>query len=133
MTLRVELSIEPSTASAAETFTAVCAVVNAGDTAEEINLAALSSPSLVLELRTGDGQPVFMPPPPVPSGEPAVRLLAPWERHVASFEGFLPGWMEAGRYEARGRYRSGSVVAHSGWVPFSLESGPANASGQGSG
>jgi len=127
MTLRVELSIEPRTAHTPEAFRAVCAVVNDGDRVREINLDALSSPSLVLELRTGDGEPVFLPPPPVPSGEPAIGRLAPGVRHVASFDGFLPGWTEAGRYEARGRYRSGSEAVESGWVPFTLERTSADA------
>ena len=120
MTLRVDLTIEPRTAGVPEAFTAVCSVVNAGESAEEINLAALSSPSLALELRAADGQPVYLPPPPVPSGEPPVEHLAPGDRHDASFAGFLPGWTEAGAYEARCRYRSGAVNVHSQWVPFTL-------------
>jgi hypothetical protein len=121
MSLRVELTIEPRAASVPEAFTAVCAVVNAGDIGEEINLAALSSPSLALELRTADGEPVYLPPPPVPSGEPPFARLAPGDRHEASFEGFLPGWTEPGSYEARCRYRSRSVAIDSPWVPFTVD------------
>jgi hypothetical protein len=121
MTLRLELTIEPRIARVPEAFGAACAVVNEGESAAEINLAALSSPSLALELRTADGQPVYLPPPPVPSGEPPVEQLGPGERHEASFAGFLPGWTEAGAYEARCRYRSRSEEAYSQWVPFTLE------------
>ena len=120
MSLSVELTIEPREASAAEVFRAVCSLMNAGDSAEEINLAALSSPSLALEMRTVAGEPVYFPPPPVPPAEPPMERLASGERKLAEFQGFLPAWTEPGDYEIRCRYVSGQTAVYSGWVSFTL-------------
>ena len=120
MSLGVALMIEPRAAAAPEAFRAVCTLTNTGESAEEINLAALSSPSLALEMRTATGEPVYFPPPPVPGPEPPLERLAPGVQKVVEFGGFLPGWTEPGDYEARCRYLSGQTSAYSDWVAFTL-------------
>ena len=120
MPLVAELDVQPATAAAAEQFRAVCTIANTGERGEELNLSALSSPSLALEIRTAGGEPVHLPPPPVPPASPLTAPLRPGEEHRADFPGFLPSWTEPGAYEARCRYVSGSTVVHSPWVAFTL-------------
>jgi hypothetical protein len=120
MSLIAELEIQPVAANAAEQLRAVCSIANAGEDVEELNLSALSSPSLLLEIRTRGGDPVHLPPPPVPPASPSTAPLGPGEQQRAEFPGFFPSWMEPGEYEARCRYVSGSVVVHSPWVAFTL-------------
>ncbi len=120
MPLVAELTIEPEAAKAPEAFTATCTLANAGELAVEVNLAALSSPSLALEIRTVAGQAVSLPPPPVPPTEPPMARLEAGGRRVERFGGFLPSWTEPGEYAARCRYVSGSTAVYSAWVRFTL-------------
>lgn len=90
-----------------------------------VNLAPLSSPSLALELADERGEPVYLPPPPVPPAEVPLAPLAPGEWITVDFAGFLPAWTPPGRYRARFRYIPGTGVGRwhesnhwSDWVEF---------------
>lgn len=121
MPLSAELTIGPAVADAAERFVAFCTLTNTGDRDEEINVAAMSSPSLALEIRAVDGEPVLQPPPSVPRAQPPIERLAPGERYEAEFRGFLPSWTPPGDYEARCRYVAGATEAiRSDWIGFRL-------------
>jgi hypothetical protein len=121
MTLVASLTIEPSEASAAERFVAVCTLTNAGDEGVSINVAPLSSPSLALEIEDASGGPVHLPPPPVPPAEPPIEWLGPGQATARSFAGFLPDWTESGAYRARCRYVAGpGQPVRSTWVGFEL-------------
>jgi hypothetical protein len=124
MALTASLTIEPSEAGAPEEFVARCRFVNQGDEVVGINHAALSSPSLALEITDAAGEPVLLPPPPVPSGSPPIETLEAAEETTAAFAGFLPSWTEPGTYRARCRYVAGpGEPIHSDWVEFTLSSG----------
>ena len=125
--LRASLTITPARAVRPEEFRARCEIVSEGDVAGDINLAPLSSPSLALEIVDERGQPVRLPPPPVPRPETPVARLAPGDSRVAEFSGFLPGWTPPGRYRARCRYIPGRGQGRwlednltSTWVAFEL-------------
>ena len=121
MTLVAGLVIEPPDADAAELFVAVCTVTNAGDEGVSINVAPLSSPSLALQIQDAAGEPVHLPPPPVPRSTPPIERLEPGGKTSAEFAGFLPSWTQPGAYRARFRYVAGPgdpVV--SDWVAFTL-------------
>jgi hypothetical protein len=105
--LRAKLTIEPREASRTEDFRARCELVNEGDMAATVNVAPLSSPSLALEIADEQDEPLLLPPPPVPTGEIPLAVLAPGEQYSAEFSGFLPAWTPPGRYNARFRYRPG--------------------------
>ena len=124
MSLTTSLTIEPSQADAPEAFVAFCRLVNQGDQVVGINRAALSSPSLALEITDAAGEPVLLPPPPVPSASPRIEPLEAAEETTAEFAGFLPSWTEPGKYRARCRYAAGSgEPIHSAWVEFTLSPG----------
>ena len=124
MALTASLTIEPSEAGAPERFVARCRFVNQGDEVVGINRAALSSPSLALEITDAAGEPVLLPPPPVPSESPPIESLGPAEETTAAFAGFLPSWTEPGTYRARCRYAAGpGEPIHSDWVEFTLSPG----------
>ena len=121
MTLAASLTIEPLESDATDRFVATCRLTNLGDEGVLINVSALSSPSLVLEIRDISGTPVLQPPPPIPPSTPAIERLEPGQERLAQFAGFLPSWTEPGAYLARCRYASGrdeQVV--SPWVSFLL-------------
>jgi hypothetical protein len=119
--LVASLAIEPSEADAAERFVAVCTVTNAGDEGVTINVAPLSSPSLALEIQDATGEPVYLPPPPVPPSEPPIERLDAGASAAARFAGFLPSWTGPGTYRARFRYVAGPAEpVVSDWVGFSL-------------
>jgi hypothetical protein len=121
MSLTASLTIEPSEADAPEAFVARCRIVNHGDEVVGINQAALSSPSLALEITDAAGEPVLLPPPPVPPQSPPIEALGAAEEATAAFAGFLPSWTEPGRYRARCRYAAGpGEPIHSDWVEFTL-------------
>jgi hypothetical protein len=121
MSLTATLTIEPSETDAPEAFVARCRLVNRGDQVVGINRAALSSPSLVLEITDAAGKPVLMPPPPVPSASPPNEPLEAAEETTVEFAGFLPSWTEPGTYRARCRYVAGSAEPiHSAWAEFTL-------------
>jgi len=110
---------------AAAQLVARCALGNDGDEATTVNLAPLSSPSLALELADERGEPVHLPPPPVPSEDVPLKPLAPGERITVDFAGFLPAWTPPGRYRARFRYIPGASAGRwhesnhwSRWVEF---------------
>jgi len=124
MSLTATLTIEPSETDAPEAFVARCRLVNQGDQAVGINQAALSSPSLALEITDAAGKPVLLPPPPVPSQSPPIEPLEPAEETTAEFAGFLPSWTEPGTYRARCRYVAGpGEPVHSTWAEFTLSPG----------
>jgi hypothetical protein len=124
MSLTATLTIEPSEADAPEAFVARCRLVNEGDEVVGINRAALSSPSLALEITDAAGEPVLLPPPPVPSESPPIEPLEAAEKTTAEFAGFLPSWTEPGRYRGRCRYVPGSgEPIHSAWAEFTLRPG----------
>jgi hypothetical protein len=125
MSLTASLTIEPAEADAPEAFVARCRLVNQGDQVVGINQAALSSPSLALEITDAAGEPVLLPPPPVPSESPPIQTLEASEETAAEFAGFLPSWTEPGAYRARCRYAAGSgEPIHSAWVEFTLSPRP---------
>ena len=124
MSLTASLTIEPSEAGAPEAFVARCRLVNQGDEVVGINRAALSSPSLALEITEVAGEPVLLPPPPVPPQSPPIEPLGAAEGTTATFAGFLPGWTEPGSYRARCRYAAGpGEPTYSDWVEFTLSRG----------
>jgi hypothetical protein len=124
MSLTASLTIEPSEADKPEAFVASCRLVNQGDDVVDINQAALSSPSLALEIADAAGERVLLPPPPVPSESPPIESLAAAEETTAAFAGFLPSWTEPGTYRARCRYAAGpGEPIHSDWVEFTLSPG----------
>jgi hypothetical protein len=123
MSLTATLTIEPSEADAPEAFVARCRLVNQGDQVVGINRAALSSPSLALEITDATGEPVLLPPPPVPSASPPIEPLEAAAEITAEFAGFLPSWTEPGTYRGRCRYVAGSCEPiHSAWAEFTLRS-----------
>jgi len=110
---------------AAAQLVARCALGNDGDEATTVNLAPLSSPSLALELADERGEPVHLPPPPVPSEDVPLKPLAPGEWITVDFARFLPAWTPPGRYRARFRYIPGTSAGRwhesnhwSDWVEF---------------
>ena len=114
-----------ATPEGAADLVARCALGNRGDEATIVNLAPLSSPSLALELANEHGEPVHLPPPPVPPADVPLAPLAPGEWITVDFAGFLPTWTPSGRYRARFRYIPGtsggrwSETNHwSDWVEF---------------
>ena len=124
MSLRASLTIEPSEADAPEAFVARFCLVNQGDDVVGIYQAVLSSPSLALEITDAAGEPVLLPPPPVPPESPPIERLEAAEETTAEFAGFLPSWTEPGTYRARSRYVAGSgEPIHSDWVEFTLSPG----------
>jgi hypothetical protein len=124
VSLAASLTIEPFEADAPEAFVARCRLVNQGDQVVGINRAALSSPSLALEITDAVGEPVLLPPPPVPSESPPIAPIGAAEEITAEFAGFLPSWTEPGTYRARCRYVAGSgEPIHSDWVEFTLSHG----------
>jgi hypothetical protein len=125
--LQATLTVAPSEATVAERFVATCTLENSGDEAVVINVAPLASPSLALQIEDRDGEPVLLPPPPVPPTSLPIETLAPRQRRVAEFAGFLPSWTPAGTYRARFRYVAGRVgpplfqgSLFSDWVEFRL-------------
>jgi len=106
--LRATLSIEPPRAARAEDLTARCELANDGDEAAVVNLAALSSPSLALEIIDDRDDAVHLPPPPVPGADVPLVELTPGQRYSTEFAGFLPAWIPPGRYRARCRYVPGT-------------------------
>jgi hypothetical protein len=124
MSLTASLTIEPSEADAPEAFVARCRLVNQGDQVVRINQAALSSPSLALEITDAAREPVLLPPPPVPSEPPSIEPLEAAMETTVEFAGFLPTWTQPGTYRARCRYAAGSgEPIHSAWVEFTLSPG----------
>jgi hypothetical protein len=118
--LRAYLVVEPTRARRPEELRADGTIVNEGDTPVEIDPAPLSSPSLAIEITDRSGQPVPLPPPPVPRApEPPVRL-APEQQYGFSFPGFVPGWIEPGVYRARVRYIANGETVVSDWREFAL-------------
>lgn len=119
--LGARLVVEPRSARRPEDFRADALLENVGHSAVEIDPASLSSPSLALEIESQGGEPVLLPPPPVPGArEPAVSLK-PAESFEVSFASFLPAGVERGGYRARLRYRAGREPVVSDWVDFVLD------------
>ena len=115
------LAIEPRESRLPEEFVASGSITNAGTQAATINVAALSSPSLALEIQDVHGQPVLQPPPGVPGNASQVEELGPGASRAVEFSGFLPGWSDAGRYRVRLRYvGGGSAPVVSEWAEFTL-------------
>ena len=115
------LAIEPRESRLPEEFVARGSITNAGPQAATLNVAALSSPSLALEIQDAHGQPVLQPPPGVPSAAPPVEQIAPGASRAVEFSGFLPAWTAPGRYRVRLRYvGGGSAPVVSEWAEFTL-------------
>ena len=83
----------------------------------------------MLEIVNAAGDPVHLPPPPIPGGESPIRELAPGENFVVWMDGFLPEWVPAGKYRTRlsyvfrpidsmGQTWTGELV--SGWAEFQV-------------
>lgn len=122
--LRATVEVTPPGVGAPEEASARCQLVNDGDEPVVVNLAPLSSPSLALAITDGQGEPVLLPPPPVPPAEPAVATLAPGAAHSVEFRGFLPSWTPPGRYQVRFRYVPGR--GNGRWSEETLVSDPAD-------
>ncbi len=125
--LEATLTIEPRQAAKAEDFRARVELANEGDEPAVINVAPLSSPSLALEIADEQGEPIHLPPPPVPPVEVPIEVLAPGGRRTAEFPAFLPAWTPPGSYRARFRYIAGRGDGRwlegslwSEWVEFRL-------------
>jgi hypothetical protein len=120
-TLRGRLTIEPTHAERPEEFRADAAIINESAGPVEIDPAPLAARSLALEIEDARGEPVFLPPPPVPGRAPVAPIrLEPGAEHRATFEAFFPVWMERGRYRARLRYVGSSEQVLSEWTEFEL-------------
>ena len=117
--LTAELVVEP-TVGRAEELTARGTLVNRGADSVAVNLDALSSPSLALEIVDAEGSPVLLPPPPVPQATPSRAELAPGGRHTVEYRGFVPHWTPPGSYRTRLRYVDGPYRVVSGYVDFAL-------------
>lgn len=102
--LVAEVSVRPTRASRPGDLTAVAALANTGSEPVRVNLAPLGAPSLCLQIEDAGQRPVLLPPPPIPSGSAPIADLAPGERHVVAFPGFLPAWTKPGTYRLRLRY-----------------------------
>jgi hypothetical protein len=117
--LSAELVVEPAFGRAEE-LTARGALLNTSADPLEINLDALSSPSLALEIVDAEGSPVLLPPPPVPQATPSRAELAPGGRHTVEYRGFVPHWTPSGSYRTRLRYVDGHRRIFADWVDFTL-------------
>jgi hypothetical protein len=103
-----------------EEVVAICSLTNTSPEPIRINIGAMSSPSLALEIVDDEGKAVLLPPPPVPGGQPQYATLDPNERYVAEYVGFPPRWTPAGSYRVRCRYVTGDFTLHSNWISFEL-------------
>ena len=118
--LRARLIVEPDRSDRPEEFSAVALLGNEGDAATEIKPALIESPSLALEIVDERGEPVLLPPPPVPGAAPEPVRLAPGEEYRARLSTFLPAWTAPGIYRARLRYRPDGEATVSDWAEFEL-------------
>ena len=121
--LRARLIVEPRRAGHPEEFRAVGALANESNVPTEIRPALVESPSLALEITDAAGEPLLIPPPPVPGGALESVRLAPGEEYRAHLVAFLPAWSEPGTYRARVRYRADGEPVLSEWVEFELLDG----------
>ena len=118
--LRARLIVEPTRARRPEDFSAVGVLANEAEAPTEVRPALIESPSLALEIVDERGEPVLLPPPPVPSGSVDVVQLEPGGELSARMPTFLPGWTAPGGYRARLRYRPDGEETVSDWVEFEL-------------
>ena len=119
--LQARLTVEPSRSARPEELRAEAILTNVGDEPEAIRPALLASPSLALEITGRSGEPVPLPPPPVPGLEGANIRLAAGEEHRVVFASFAPAWLEPGAYRVRLRYRpSAHEPVVSDWVAFEV-------------
>lgn len=119
--LELGLTLNKTTIRSPEELVAQATFTNAGAGTLRFNTLPVSAPSLALVLRRAGGDPVHMPPPPVPSPDDGVRGrvdLAAGESHTITYEGFLPQPLPPGDYELALRYRSGDDDLRSAWVRF---------------
>jgi hypothetical protein len=95
----------------------------------DLNLAPLASPSLALEVVDAQGAPVLLPPPGVPGGAAERATVRAGGTHSLDYPGFIPSWIDPGRYRARVRtaYRPTTARADewtgelvSDWVDFEV-------------
>jgi hypothetical protein len=114
------LVVGPGRPARSEETVATCGLLNSSREPIRINLASLSSPSLALEIMDDSGEPVPLPPPPVPTAHPQSATLEPGQRYEIEYVGFVPSWTPAGTYRARCRYVTGDVTLHSNWITFEL-------------
>ena len=118
--LRARLIVEPTRAGRPEEFSAVGVLANEGEAPIEVRPALIESPSLALEIVDERGEPVLLPPPPVPGGATDVARLEQGEELSARIPTFLPAWTAPGAYQARLRYRPDGEETVSEWVEFEL-------------
>jgi hypothetical protein len=102
--LAAELRVEPATAARPEELTARGKLVNLGRESLSLELAALSSPSLALEIVDADDVALLLPPPPTPTESVEHVTLEPGEEYAVDYNGFVPEWAKPGEYRARLRY-----------------------------
>lgn len=102
--LAAELTVEPRRTARRDELIASGGLQNRGSEPVEVDVVPLGSPSLALEIVDAAGDPVLLPPPPVPGGEVHRATLATHELWPVEFPGFLPSWTPPGAYRARLRY-----------------------------
>jgi hypothetical protein len=97
--------------------------INTGEATIAFLPIHVESPSLALEIEDGRGDPVLLPPPPVPDPSAQPFELAPGASYEATYLGFLPPWTQPGPYRVRARLvgvigRGG--VAESDWSEITV-------------
>jgi len=121
--LQAQLKVEPRSAERPEEFRAEGVLRNVGESVEQIRSALMASPSLALEIADQNGEPVLLPPPPVPGAEERDLRLEAGAEFRTIFASFLPAWTEPGTYRIRLRYQqTPESPTVSEWVQFELAS-----------
>lgn len=121
MPVHIRFDVSP-TEGLPEVIVGHATFVNQGDGPIAVLPIQMDSASLALEIRDGGGDPVGLPPPPVPNPEARPIELTPGAVYEVEYPGFMPQWTEPGRYQARARLVGAD--AHSDWVGLVVIDGP---------
>ena len=127
--LSAELTVSPFQSDDPLVFRAKAILTHTGKEPLSIDLGALISPSLTLEIMDAARNPIHLPPPPVPGQPASMETLKPGEHHVVEYQTFFPQWIEPGQYRGRFCYK-GKVILPEGeehiesvtseWTEFTL-------------
>ena len=104
MTILIRFEVTP-TKGRPEQLVGHAQFLNTGNVPVSFIPVQLESPSLALEIVNSQGDPVPLPPPPVPDPLSPPIDLAPTESYLADYPGFLPSWTPPGEYRVRARFR----------------------------
>lgn len=113
MPVHIRFDVSP-TEGLPEAMVGQAIFVNQGDGPIAVLPIQMDSASLALEIRDDAGNPVGLPPPPVPDPEARHMELAPGAAYEVDYPGFMPQWTAPGRYRARARLVGAD--AHSDWI-----------------